>query len=189
MLVLWCFVLLVVLVPWWLSGFQFWGFHSGSAIWCCLFLAGSVPNLSLYGTSAAVRPCTAADSVVSLLKAYIIRTQPCQPAEKISPPFTQLYLSFIPGYLVALKFPGVFRHARVQHHTWGFQQCGHMWSHNISQYHIVWPALETLNAASSLPGGCVWVPGLCRACARDGCEWSSSWGLLQVAEGTRSWSG
>ena len=179
MLVLWCFVLLVVLVPWWLSGFQFWDFHSGSGIWCCLFLAGSVPNLSLYGTSAVVRPCTAVDCVVSLLKAYIIQTQPCQPAEKMAavshlPSLNSTFRSS----LVALKFPGVFGHANVQHHTWGFQQYGYMWSHNKSQYHIGWPALETLNAASSLPGGCVWVPGLCRACARDGYEWFSSWGLL-----------
>ena len=65
----WGFVLLVVLVPWWLSGFQFWGFHSSSAIMCYMvlpILAGSVPNLSLYGTSAVVPPCTAVDCVVSL---------------------------------------------------------------------------------------------------------------------------
>ena len=106
---------------------QFWGFHSGSGIWCCLFLAGSVPNLSLYGTSAVVRPCTAVDCVVSLLKAYIIRTQPCQPAEKMAavshlPSLNSTFRSS----LVALKFPGVFRHAKVQHHTWGFQQRGYM---------------------------------------------------------------
>ena len=82
MLVLTCFVLLVVLVPWWLSGFQFWGFHSGSAIWCCLFLAGNVPKLSLYGTSAVVRPCTAVDCVVSLLKAYIYGSTLATPLKK-----------------------------------------------------------------------------------------------------------
>jgi hypothetical protein len=85
-----------------------------------------------------VRPWTVLSVYVSLQKDYIIRKQPCQPAEKISPPFTQLYLSFIPGCLQV---------------SWGLSSCqgatSHVriptvWVHVITQYITISHCLASL---------------------------------------------
>ena len=108
------------------------------AIWCCLFLIISCWECSqpfsvwhfrsLQLSYCQVRPWTVLSVYVSLQKDYIIRKQPSQPAEKISPSFTQLYLSFIPG---------------CRQVSWGLSSCqgatSHVriptvWVHVITQY-------------------------------------------------------
>ena len=63
------------------------GFSFGASIPVVLygvayFLLGAFQTFLLYGTSAVVRPCTAVDSVVSLLKAYIYGSPLATPLKK-----------------------------------------------------------------------------------------------------------
>ena len=118
------------------------------AMWCCLFLIISCWECSqpfsvwhfrsLQLSYCQVRPWTVLSVYVSLQKDYIIRKQPCQPAEKISPPFTQLPFvhPWLPSsFLGSFILPGC---NITREDSNSVDTCEHTIYHNITLFGQPW---------------------------------------------------